>query len=124
MAGIFKDFRYAIRLVVRNPGFTIVALCALSLGIGANSSIFTVVTTVRLRPLRFPDPARLLMVREVDTRRGDARRITFSTRDFLAFRERQQSFEQMGAYSGGGANLNAGDRPVAVRSAVISAGLF
>jgi len=123
ISGISKDVRYAIRVLVRNPGFTAVALLTLTLGIGANSAIFTVVNTVLLRPLRFPQPDRLLMIREVDNRRG-ARQITLSTRDFLAYRDNQQAFEQIGAYSGGGANLNAGDHPVAVRSATISAGLF
>src|SRR5262249_36818932 len=79
---------------------------------------------VLLRPLRFPQPDRLLMVREVDNRRGAPRQITLSTRDFLAYRESQQVFEQIGAYSGSGANLDAGDHPVAVRSAARSAGLF
>jgi putative ABC transport system permease protein len=125
MSGISKDVRYAIRVLVRNPGFTAVALLTLTLGIGANSAIFTVVNTVLLGPLRFPQPDRLLMIREVDNRRG-ARQITLSTRDFMAYRDTQQAFEQIGACSGGGADLNAGagDHPVAVRSATISAGLF
>ena len=124
MAGISKDVRYAVRVLVHNPGFTIAALLTLTLGIGANSAIFTVVNTVLLRSLRFPDPGALLMVREVDTRRDNARQITLSTRDFLAYRDSQQVFDHIGAYSGGGANLNAGDHPLAVRSATISAGLF
>jgi putative ABC transport system permease protein len=124
MSGIHKDVRYSVRVLARNPGFTVVALLTLTLGIGANSAIFSVVNTVLLRPLRFPDPGALLMVRELDTRLGGARQITLSTRDFLAYRDRQQVFDPIGAYSGGGANLNAGDHPVAVRSATVSAGLF
>ena len=73
--GIFwRDLKYALRSLAGAKGLTITVILTLALGIGANSAIFTVVNTVLLRPLRFPQPDRLLMIREVDTRRRAAQK--------------------------------------------------
>ena len=60
MSTIFKDIRYGIKSLARNPGFTAVAVITLALGIGANTAIFSVVNAVLLRPLPFDDPERII----------------------------------------------------------------
>ena len=63
MESIIKDLRFGIRSLAKNPGFTVVALLTLSLGIGANSAIFSIINGVLLKPLPYPDPDRVVLVR-------------------------------------------------------------
>ncbi len=106
MSMIFKDIHYAIRSLVRNPGFTTVALLTLALGIGANTAIFSVVNAVLIRPLPFAEPERIVWL--WDTIRPGAPAPT-SLPEFLDWKEQNRSFEHLAAFQGGNMFLDAGD---------------
>ena len=89
---VWADIIFSLRQLGRSPGFTTVALLTLALGIGANSAIFSLVNGVLLNPLPFHDPARLMMLDEKWMPRFPHFEAT--PRDFLAWREQSQSFDQ------------------------------
>ena len=95
-----QDLRYALRSLVRWPGFTMVVVLTLALGIGANAAIFSVVNAVLLRPLPYADPDRLVFVFGTPTD-GDSAKVgaASSYPDFVDFRQRARSFSQLGAMS-------------------------
>jgi putative ABC transport system permease protein len=102
---MFADLRYALRLLIKAPGFAIIAVMTLALGIGANSAIFSVVDTVLLRPLAFPDSDQLVMIWGKSSKDVNARE-TCSFPDLFDFRAQTKSFSAMAAYSGAGAVLS------------------
>ena len=95
-----QDLRYALRTLVRWPGFTIVVVLTLALGIGANAAIFSVVNAVLLRPLPYANPDRLVFVFGTPTD-GDSAKVGSGSSypDFADFRARSRSFGQLAAYS-------------------------
>jgi putative ABC transport system permease protein len=95
MFTLLRDFRYASRSLRKMPGFTLVALLVLGLGIGANTAIFSVVNSVLLRPLPFPGSDRLAIIWETDLKDGIQREGP-SGPNFLDWQEQSQSFEEMG----------------------------
>lgn len=103
-----QDVRYALRALVRQPGFAIVASLTLALGIGATTSIFSVVEAVVLRPLPWPDADRLVMVYGT---RGDNRGGGVVYLDYLDWREQSRSFEEMGILRGQSINLTGVEQP-------------
>jgi putative ABC transport system permease protein len=109
MTSLLQDLRLAVRCFLRSPQFTLVAVLTLALGIGATSSIFSVVNGVLLRPLPYPDSDRL--VRLYATRPGEDRSVA-SGPDFIDWREGSESFEAMAAYRWMNFNLAEGDWPV------------
>jgi predicted permease len=110
MTTLFQDVRYGLRLLWKSPGFTIVAVLSLALGVGANTAIFSIVDAVLLRPLPFSHPDRLVKI--VANNRGvGARDIGLSVPEFDDLRLRAGVFEQVSALNGGPANLTGGECP-------------
>lgn len=96
---MLSDLRYALRLLMRAPGFTLAVVLVLALGIGANSAIFTAVDQLVIRPLAYPDSGRLTMLWEDFSAFGVARnRVSPAT--FLDWRRRSQAYADMAAYAG------------------------
>ncbi|MGH9853442.1 MAG: ABC transporter permease, partial [Blastocatellia bacterium] len=120
MNTLLQDLRYGARMLLKNPGFTLIVLLTLSLGIGANTAIFSVVNAVMLRQLPFPNADRLVRLNESNPERGWP---TFSAShpNFLDWRARNQSFEAMAATGGASFNLNTSGEVEVVRGAAITA---
>jgi putative ABC transport system permease protein len=95
MDTLIQDLRYAIRTLSRNPAFSAVAVLTLALGIGANTTIFTVVNGVLLKPLPYPEPDRLLMLWERPLSGGEIG--TVAAANFFDWREQNHSFSRMAA---------------------------
>jgi putative ABC transport system permease protein len=122
MRTLVSDIRHATRVLIKSPGFTIVAVLALALGIGANTAIFSVVDRVLLRPLPFPDSERIMRVQRHFPGGSGA---SVSIPKFMAWRE-AKAFESIAAYDFGGVTLNlgSGDRPDPVSAVHATAGFF
>jgi putative ABC transport system permease protein len=110
MDNILQDVRYALRLCVRTPGFTMIAVLALALGIGANTAIFTIVNAVLLEPLPFRDPGRLVVMWETNGRRG-GRPNVLGPANFLRWRERATAFERTAPFYDYRINLTGSGAP-------------
>ena len=110
MDDVLQDTRYAFRLCLRTPGFTMVAVLALALGIGANTAIFTIVNAVLLEPLPFRDPARLVVMWETNARRP-GRPNVIGPANFLRWRERASAFDRMAPFYDYRVNLTGSGEP-------------
>jgi predicted permease len=97
MQTLGQDLRYGARMLLRKPGFTLIAVITLALGIGANTAIFSIVNGVLLQPLPYPDSDQLTLITENFSQKG-LNRITVSAREYLDYRDRSQSFSQVAAY--------------------------
>ncbi|HEY7911289.1 MAG TPA: ABC transporter permease [Blastocatellia bacterium] len=119
METLFKDLRYAARVLARNRGFTAVAILALALGIGANTAIFSVVNAVLLRPLSFDDPDRLVRVWP------NKYQASVSKTEYLDLESGSQGrFEALAAYSGWGFTITGRGEPLKLSGARCTANLF
>jgi putative ABC transport system permease protein len=123
MGTLLQDLRYGVRMLLKNPGFTVVAVLALALGIGANTAIFSVVNAVLLRPLPFADADRLIWITAVNPAQG----ITdsnVSPPDFADWKNQNQLFEDIAAFVTGGAILSGSAEPERVPAADVTASFF
>jgi hypothetical protein len=110
-----RNVQYGLRQLHRSPGFTAVAVLTLTLGIDANTAIFSVVRAVLLRPLPYPDADRLVVVGERWMGGGG----DFAAPDFLDIAAENHVFEQMAAYKNSNFNLSTGERPERVRNVAV-----
>jgi len=118
-----KDVRYAVRNMIKSPGFTIMAVLALALGIGNVTPTFSLVNAYFLRPLPFEQPERLVNLRAVHQRQGwETDR--HSIPNFLDYRQESETFEDMAAFNYTSVDLTGGDAPEAVDAGRVSANVF
>src|SRR6266581_8068706 len=125
MGILLQDLRYAVRMLLKNPGFTAVAVLTLALGIGANTAIFSVVNGVVLRPLPFPAADRLVMIHAIH--QSDSQRQRWETvfdPDFKEWTEQNRVFDHMAAYGNGQATVLSGGEPVRINSAEVTIDFF
>ena len=120
MRALLQDLRFGARMLWKNPGFTLIVLLTLSLGIGANTAIFSVVNAVMLRQLPFKNADRLVRLRESNPERGWPS-FSVSHPNFLDWRARNQTFEMMAATADASFNLTTGGDVEVIRGAAITA---
>jgi len=123
MQTLWQDLRYGARMLLKNPGFTSIAVITLGLGIGANTAIFSVVNTVLLRPLPFKEPDRVVMVWERRANSGEAN-IPISGHEFVGWREQSRAFDRMALIRGDGFTLTGNGDPEAVNAEWVTAEFF
>jgi len=123
MRNLWQDLRYGARMLRKNPGFTLIAVVTLALGIGANTAIFSVVNAVLLRPLQYADPDRLVQVWQNFPQSG-ANQVTVSAPEFLDYKDQNRVFERIAAFRPQGFTLTGGAEPELIFGIRISADLF
>ena len=123
MQAFNQDVRYAFRLLVKQPGITLLAIVTLALGIGANTAIFSAVNAVLLRPLPYEDPDRLVMIWEKRIREG-VLNAPVAPGDFLDWEKRQESFEGIAAVSPTAVDLTGTGEPVRMFGGQVSPVFF
>src|SRR5215813_8136235 len=123
IADLWQDLRYGARMLVKQPGFTLIAVLTLSLGIGANTAIFSVLYGVLLKPLPFPDPNPLVRVWQAVPTSGYYQ-LGFSEAQLVRLRAGNQSFQQLGGYRFSSGNLIEQNETRRVGVTFVTAGLF
>jgi predicted permease len=121
---IGQDARVALRGLRRTPGFTIVAILTLALGIGANSALFSVLRSVLLRPLPYPDAEQLVQVWSDTRLKGRAQPEWLSPPDFVDWRDGNRTFSGMAAYQGWAPDLTGSGEPEALGGVLVSGNYF
>ena len=117
------DLKYAARALRKNPGFTAVAVFTVALGIGSSTAVFSVVNAVLLRPLRFRDPDRLMMVWETRETRGENREVV-SAQNFQEWVRQNQTFEHLAAFGGWSQRVMEGGEPKEIPAWRVTSDLF
>jgi putative ABC transport system permease protein len=120
---LLQDIRYAVRRLLKSPGFAVVAVGALALGIGANTAIFSVVNSVLLRPLPYPAPEQLVQLWEARPRQNMPR-VEIAPHEFLAWADQSQSFQRLAAIDVAEYNLTGRGEPERVSGSLVSAAYF
>ena len=123
---VAHDLRYAARVLRKDPSFTAIAVLTLALGIGASTTVFSVVNAILLRPLPYPNVERIVLPWRVPPPSSDVGfdEIPWGRVDFLTFAGESQAFEHLGAFLGAAFNLTGAGEPVRFDGARVSAGFF
>jgi putative ABC transport system permease protein len=121
MEALMQDIRYALRKQLSQPGFTVMVVIALALGIGANTSIFSMVNAVLLRQLPFHDPEQLVSISSTGI---EEERSPFSIPDFLDYQSQNETFQELSAFTEFGINLTENGDPERMQAVRISANAF
>lgn len=122
METLLQDLRFGVRTLVKSPGFAIVALLTLALGIGANSAIFSVVNAILLRPLAYKNPEQLVLVNHNYTKIN--LKASVSAFGYAHYRDNAKSFESIAAISGWAANLTGEGEPERLTGQTVTANFF
>jgi putative ABC transport system permease protein len=118
--GALKNFRHGLRILRKSPGFTVVAVITLALGIGANTAIFSVVYATLIAPLPYPNPQQLVMVW---SKVQDGRNV-IAAADFLDWKRQSSVFQDLNAWTGGTFNLATSERPEQVEAQRTTPGFY
>jgi putative ABC transport system permease protein len=121
MESFLQDLKHSIRMFLNSPGFTLTAVLALALGVGANTAIFSLINTVLLKPVNFPDPERIVMFMNVSPQGSGP---GASQVKFNFWRSQTQSFQNVAAWRFGVANYKAGDLPEQIQETEASPDFF
>jgi putative ABC transport system permease protein len=121
MADFFRDLKHSLRMFRQTPGFTITAVAALTLGIGANTAIFSVVNGVLLKPLPYPEPDRIVAIYNASPNGTNS---GASVPKFNVWREQTNVLQDTSAYRFGVMNLSGGDSPEQIKSGQVTGDFF
>jgi putative ABC transport system permease protein len=121
IADLWQDLRFGARILLKQPGFTLIAVLTLALGIGANTAIFSIVNAVLLMPLPYDEPDQLVWISEYTANYGEG---SISYPNFADWRAQNRVFEKIGVYRSEDFNFTGGGEPERLRAAQMSADLF
>ena len=119
-ANVARDVRYALRMLLRNPGFTSIALLTFAVGIGINTAVFSVFNGVLLRPLPYPDAERITMM-WLDNRVQGIKEDIGSYPNYRDWREQNTTYEHVAAYTGASMTMTGADEPERLSAAQTTA---
>jgi predicted permease len=122
MSALMQDLRYGARMLMKQPGFTLVAVLTLALGIGANTAIFSLIDAVLWRPLAVSEPERLVAVYTSVGRDGGYRPLSYA--DYVFYRDQQQSFSGLAAYARLPVKLKSGDQIEQLGAELVTGNFF
>src|SRR4026207_886764 len=118
MASFWQDVRYGLRMLIKNPGFTVVAVIALALGIGANSGIFSVVNAILLRPLAYAHPEQFVVIYHNYPKIN--LKASVSAFGYSHYRDNARSFSNVAALTGWPVNLTGEGEPERLSGLAVS----